>query len=67
MLKNAHFWRKTVKIASALGASPQTLVDLRRLGVPPPDPHVITPACYYNFLLSVSNDKCVLLQQKRTK
>jgi len=36
---NTHFWRKTIKIASATGAPPPN----------PRYPHAVTPACYYNF------------------
>jgi len=54
MLKNAYFLeKKTVKVVS-------TPFCLRRLGVPPPELRVVTPAYYYNVVELVSNAKCIL-------
>jgi len=64
MLKNGYFWTKTVKIVSASGAPP---VSIRRLGAPPPDPRVVTPAYYYNLVESVSSVNCDLSPKKWTK
>jgi len=37
---------------------------LRRLGVGPPDPRVVTSSYYYKFVESVSSDKCIFSAQK---
>jgi len=51
-LKMRIFWRKTVKIALASGASPPNL-------------RVVTPVYFYNF---VSSNNCVLFPlKKKTK
>jgi len=50
MLKNAHFLeKKTVKIASSSGALLPNSCWSPAAGALPPKPHVVTPACYYNF------------------
>jgi len=67
MLKIAYFWEKTVKIVSASGIRPQTPVFLRRLGAPPPDPRVVTPAYYYNFVKFVSSAKCILFRSEKNQ
>jgi len=64
MLKNAHFLGKNCKSGrlSVGGSAPRTPICLRRLGAPPPDPRVVTPAYYYNFIEFVSNVKCILFR-----
>jgi len=56
MLKNANFLEKTktVKIVSSAGGSA-------------PEPRILSPACYDNFVDFDSGTKCVLLPQKITK
>jgi len=50
------FWKKQ-KIASALRAPPSNTRLPPAAGDPPPDPNVVTPAYYYNFIELVSNAK----------
>jgi len=65
MLKNAYFLEyKNAKITSASGAPLPNPCWPRRLGSPPPDPHVITPANYCKFVEFISSTKCVLLSSK---
>jgi len=45
---------------------PRTHVGFRRLEDPLPDPCVVTPAYYYNFVKFISSAKCGLLLRKRT-
>jgi len=37
------------------------------LGALPLDPHVVTPAYYYNFVEFVSSAKCILFRSKQKK
>jgi len=60
-LKTLYFLEKTEKIAEVLGLCPHPSVGLRRLGVPPPDPQVVTLViCSNNFknrpIISYLND-----------
>jgi len=61
MLKNAYFL-KTVKNCLSVWADS---VGLQRLGDPHPDPHIVTPAYYYNFVKFIFSTKCVLLLSKK--
>jgi len=55
MLKNAFFGEKTVKIRlNVRESATNTPVCLWRLGAPPSDLRVVTPAYYYNFVEFVS-------------
>jgi len=45
----------------------RTSVCLWRLGAEPPDPYVVTPVYYYNFLNFVSNAKCVFYPSKKDR
>jgi len=55
------FWKKCKKLPQRRGLSPRNSVGLRRLGVPPPDPSVVTPAYYFNFVKFIFSAKCSLL------
>jgi len=67
MLKNAYFLGKYCKHHLNVGGlRPRTPVYLRRLGAPPSDPRVVTPAYYYNFVEFVSSVKCILFRSKKT-
>jgi len=63
MLKNAYFLEKDVKNRLSFGG--RTPAGLRRLGAEPPDPRVVTPAYYYNFVKFISSTKCGLLPWKK--
>jgi len=52
MLKNAYFLEKTIKIVSSSGD-------------PPPDPRVVTPVYYCNFVEFISSGKCILFRSKK--
>jgi len=56
MLKNAYILEKDVKNLLRVGLRSQTPVSLQQLGVPPPDPRVVTPA---GLLLSKKNKFCI--------
>jgi len=51
----------------SMGLRPRTLVCLRRLGVPPPDPCVVTHTYYYNFVEFVSSVKYILFCSKKNQ
>jgi len=69
MLKNAYFLEKDVKNRLSVGGSaPESPFAFGGWGLrsPPPDPRVVTPAYYYNFVKFISNTKFGLLPSKRT-
>jgi len=49
------------------GLLPRTPVGLRRMGAPPPDPRVVTPAYCYNLVKFISSAKCGSLPSKKNK
>jgi len=53
------FWKKNVKI--------RIPVCLRRLETTTPEPRVVTPDYYHNFVKFVSSAKYVLLPSKENK
>jgi len=46
---------KNCNLLGVGGFAPRIPVGIRRLDTPPPNPRVVTPACYYNFVQFVSN------------
>jgi len=57
MLKNAYFLEKDVKNRLSVGGpAPEP---------PLADPHVVTPAYYYNFVKFIFSTKCGLLPSKK--
>jgi len=49
------FGDKLYKSSQRQGIHPRTPVHLRRLGDLPPDPSIVTLACYYNFVQFISD------------
>jgi len=64
MLKNAYFLEKT-KNRLSVGGSPRTPVCLRRPVAP--NPRVVTPAYYYNFIEFDFSAKCILFRWKNNQ
>jgi len=72
-LKNAYFLKKSCKNRLSVGSSaPEPPFASGGRSPPrrrrsPPDPRVVIPVCYFNFVEFVSCVKCVFLSSKRNK
>jgi len=66
MLKNAYSLEKNCKkLPQRRGLRPRIPSGFRRMETPPPDPRVIAPAYYDNFVKFLCSTKCVLLLSKK--
>jgi len=62
------FWEKNCKNRLSVGGSaPEPPFASGGWELRPPDPRVVTPAYYYNFVELVSSAKCVLFRLKKNQ